>query len=143
MDIIKLYGRGIENFVPNHEYNHNVYGVANEIINNHEVEIKTTLVQDDICKPCKYIGKDGACVDCIGHIKGITSKNEWNRIIDNRIVEYANVLKDDIYSAHQYCEILYSIREYIFDIWKEESNAMKEERYNSFCNGAKKYLGLI
>jgi hypothetical protein len=34
LDIIKLYGRGIEKFVPDQDYHHHFYAVANEIIKN-------------------------------------------------------------------------------------------------------------
>ena len=143
LDIIKLYGKGIEKFIPDEKYNHNFYSVANEIINNHKVLIGITLGEDDICSPCKYIGKDGICIDKIEHINGVNSKDEWNKILDNRIIGYTKILENNKFSAFKYCEILYSIKEQIFDIWKEEPDAAKNYRYDTFCTGAKKYLGLL
>lgn len=143
LDIIKLYGKGIERFVPDEKYNHNFYSVANEIINNHEVLIKITVGKDDICSPCKYIGMGDICIDKIEHIDGINSKDEWNKILDNRIIEYTKCIENSKIPAYKYCEILYSIKEQIFNIWKEEPDSAKNYRYNLFCIGAKKYLGLL
>jgi hypothetical protein len=135
-----LYGKGIEIFVPDKAYDHDFYSVANEIINDHQVQIKLTIEEDDICRPCKYIGKDGICKDNINHIDGVSSKDEWNKIIDKRIISYSRSIGNDIYSAYEYCEKLYSIREHIFDIWQEETDSAKVNRFDAFCFGAKKYL---
>lgn len=142
MDIIKLYGKGIENFVPDLKYKHDFYLVANEIIENHQTSIIITPDQDDICFPCKFLGKDGKCADSIDHIPGIISKNDWNQTIDKRIMEYSGICDGSIYSAQELCEILYAIKERIFDIWKEESSTGKQDRYHNFCKGAIRYLSL-
>jgi len=140
LDIIKLYGKGIESFTKDEQYNHDFYSVANEIINNDQVLIKITLFEDDICGPCKYIGNSGMCTDKIYHINGISSKDQWNKILDKRILEYANVSENSEYYASDFCKILYSIKEYIFDIWREENDSAKKGRYDAFCTGAIKYL---
>ena len=53
IDIIKLYGSGIDRFVPDEKMGHDFYKVANEIIDNPSVGLKLTIGGDDICKPCK------------------------------------------------------------------------------------------
>jgi Uncharacterized conserved protein len=143
LDIIKLYGKGIEKFVPDKKYNHNFYFVANEIINNHQVQIELTTGGDDICSPCIYIGSDGECIDKITHIEGINSKNEWNKKLDRRIIEYTKAQENSRFSAQEYCELLYSIKERVFDIWKEEPDTAKNNRYDAFCAGVRKYLGIL
>jgi hypothetical protein len=140
IDIIKLYGKGIEQFVPDEEYKHNFYSVANEIISNHQVYIELTIDEDDICSTCNYIGEDGTCVDKLDHIDGIKLKDTWNKILDHRIIDYTNVIEYSKYTAQEYCKILYSIKEHIFDIWKEEPDSIINNRYDAFCKGAKKYL---
>jgi hypothetical protein len=142
LDIIKLYGRGIKKFVPDPDYHHHFYSVANEIIGNPGVQIELTIDADDICTPCKYLGEDGICVDSIHHIKGIDSKDAWNKIIDQRIIGFTGSLEKPTYSALEYCEMLYSIKERIFDIWKEETDSAQSDRFNAFCAGAEKYLRL-
>lgn len=140
LDIIKLYGKGIERFVKDEAYNHDFYSVANEIINNNQVIIKLTLFEDDICGPCKYMGNDGVCTDKIYHISSINSKDKWNKILDQRIMNYTDILENSTLSARDFCEILYSKKEYIFDIWKEDDDSANKSRYDAFCDGAIKYL---
>lgn len=142
IDIIKLYGKGIQKFIPDENYKHNFYAIANEIIDWHQVKIEITIDSDDICSPCRYLDEHGNCSDKIVHIDGITSKDEWNKILDNRIIKYLDTWEHNTYSAQEFCEILYSIKENINDIWMEESNLSKANRYDAFCKGAIKYLGI-
>ena len=44
IDIIKLYGSGIDRFVPDEKMGHDFYKVANEIIENPTVDLKLTFV---------------------------------------------------------------------------------------------------
>jgi len=143
LDVIKLYGKGIERFVPDEEYNHNFYSVANEIISNHQVPIQIALGEDDICSPCKYLDENGICIDKIDHIIGICSKDEFNKILDNRIIALTKVSEKSQCSAEEFCRKLYSIKENIFDIWKEETETAQKNRYDAFCAGAEKYLALF
>lgn len=57
IDIIKLYGSGIDRFVPDEKMGHDFYKVANEIIDNPSVDLKLTIDGDDICKPCKKVSR--------------------------------------------------------------------------------------
>lgn len=141
MDIIKLYGKGIEVFLPDSEYHHNFYAVANEIIQDHQTIIEVTIDWDDICAPCKHLGNDGKCRDSIKHIE-IGSKDEWNKILDRRMMNYLNVSVSSSFTAQEFCQRLYRIKEHIFDIWQEEDSVAQTERYHYFCTGAQKYLGL-
>lgn len=43
MDIIKLYGTGIHNFVPDEKMGHDFYKVANMIIHNPDVPLRLLL----------------------------------------------------------------------------------------------------
>lgn len=40
IDIIKLYGKGVNKFIPDMNYKHDFYSVANEIISNHNAIIQ-------------------------------------------------------------------------------------------------------
>lgn len=140
IDIIKLFGRGIELFVPDEKYRHDFYAVANEIIKYNGTELKITIDRDDICSPCKYLGDDGLCTDNINHIDNITSKDEWNKILDRRIIKFAHISEDSKFTAAEFCKILYSMKEMIFEIWKEEDDSAKKTRYEDFCTGAVKFL---
>lgn len=142
LDIIKLYGKGIEKFVPDKKYNHNFYGVANEIVAAHQTEVTITSGEDDICSTCIYLGEDKKCTDRIFHIAGIDSKNEWNEILDHRIMQYVQISEGSRYSAHALCKILFLKKEIIYIVWDEESKPDTESRYEAFCKGAKKYLSI-
>lgn len=45
IDIIKLYGSGIDRFVPDEKMGHDFYKVANEIIDNPSVGLKSSIVK--------------------------------------------------------------------------------------------------
>ena len=65
IDIIKLYGAGIERFIPDEPMGHDFYKVANELIDHPTINVKLT-VYDDICRPCKKY--NGRCVDALTSI---------------------------------------------------------------------------
>ena len=85
IDIIKLYGSGIDRFVPDEKMGHDFYKVANEIIDNPSIDLKLTIDGDDICKPCKKYHEQ--CIDPLTHIQGYTSKDVYNKTLDKRIIK--------------------------------------------------------
>ena len=140
MDVIKLYGRGIDVFVPDAAYHHDFYKVANTLIGHREALVTITLGADDICTPCRFLGNEGACRDGLGHIPGFASKQAWNDEIDRRICAFSGVDAGATLTAATYCQILYSIHTKIAAIWHEEPSATRQERHRFFCLGAEKYL---
>ena len=122
IDIIKLYGSGIEKFVPDEKMGHDFYKVANEIIDNPSIDLKLTIDGDDICKPCKKYHEQ--CIDPLTHIQGYTSKDVYNKH----------------YTAKQLCSIIQNNKEYIFEVWNEEDNEVTQKRYELFLKGAHKFL---
>lgn len=138
MDIIKLYGSGLNEFIPDQVYKHDFYLVANKIINNHKVELTLTDGEDDICRPCKFC-KEGYCTDSISHIANITSKEDYNKMIDNRLMDMMNLSFDKIYIASELCNIMYNNKDAIFSIWEEESDTITQRRYELFCAGSIRY----
>ena len=122
IDIIKLYGSGIDRFVPDEKMGHDFYKVANEIIDNPSIDLKLTIDGDDICKPCKKYHEQ--CVDPLMHIK------LYN-------------LNDEYYTAKQLCSIIQNNKEYIFEVWDEEDNEVTQKRYELFLQGAHKFLDNI
>lgn len=65
IDIIKLYGAGIERFISDEFMGHDFYKVANELIDHPTINVKLT-VYDGICRPCKKY--NGRCVDALTSI---------------------------------------------------------------------------
>lgn len=142
LDIIKLYGAGIACFVPNEAYHHDFYRVANQILAEHKLQIRLTIHGDDICVPCKYYSGqgNGVCIDGISHIANIDSKDEWNKILDNRIISMITLDARTVYTAEEFCQLLYENRDLIYDIWKEDDEEKTKERFRLFSAGAEKYL---
>ncbi|MFN8254917.1 MAG: DUF1284 domain-containing protein [Bacteroidales bacterium] len=139
-DIIKLYGKGIDIFYPDKQFNHDFYKIANTIVGNPKTEILLTIAADDICQPCNYLGKEKKCIDKINHIEGIDLKEKWNEIIDKRIIEKTGIGEGSKLSARDYCEILMRNLELVNYVWQEENVEQKKFRYNTFIIGARKYL---
>ena len=137
MDIIKLYGSGINEFVPDLKMQHDFYRVANMIIHNPATILKLTTGGDDICRPClKY---RTVCVDTIDHR---ISKDEYNRYLDQKIIElYKNkslqgsidsILVDEklaVYSDYQWFVKLYRNNKTIEDV--QEFSDLLEKYLNS------------
>lgn len=77
IDIIKLHGVGLEQFVPDLKMGHDFYKIGNEILQCPNIEIQLTLYVDDICQPCiKH--QNGKCIDPLTHI----SKEDYNLRLD-------------------------------------------------------------
>ena len=141
LDIIKLYGTGINIFVPDQQMKHDFYKVANEIIAHLEAKLYLTKEADDICQPCIKLEK-GICIDPLTKYHGFFQKDTYNKTLDQRMLEVFALDETRTYSAKVLCEILYKNAEKIFLVWQEEEADAVQKRYDLFCTGAKKYLGL-
>ena len=142
LDIIKLYGAGITCFVPDEDYQHDFYRIANLILADHDLPVRLTVHGDDICVPCRYYSDrgEGICSDSISHIPGIDSKDAWNKILDNRIISMIIPDCEAVYTADELCRLLYGHRDVICEIWKEDDPEKTKERFRLFCAGAERYL---
>lgn len=136
-DILKLYGGGIEVFVPDERMGHDFYRVANRILAEPALALRLTVEGDDICQPCRWY--QGRCRDTISHIPGIESKDAYNCLLDSRILELFG-LEEKIYPALGLCQALYQGHEKIFAVWKEESASVTQKRHDLFVRGAEKYI---
>lgn len=145
MDIIKLHGAGISCFVPDKAYGHDFYRIGNRILGTHDLRLQMTVDGDAICIPCRHYvaGGKGLCADTIAHIEGCTSKDEWNKVLDRRIIRAAGLETEKIYTAGALCRRLYEIRDAIFEIWREDDQEQTTQRYQLFSQGAERYLGGI
>lgn len=139
MDIIKLYGAGIEVFVPDTDYGHDFYRAANQIVGDRETELKLTVNADDICGPCQYL-EQGLCGDHIGHIEGVTSKDQYNKMLDGRILKALGMSEGEICTAGELCERLDQFTGIVELVWTKEENEARNRRETLFKAGAGKYL---
>lgn len=140
MDIIKLYGSGIEVFVPDEKMDHDFYRVANTVINNPDVKVRLTIDGDDICKPCQKYRND-ECKDSLDNVPWFKRKNEYNRALDQRLIEMCD-LDQESYTAKELCSIFFRDKVYIYKVWMEEDMEVTDRRYDLFVKGAKKYLNV-
>lgn len=145
LDIIKLYGAGITDFVPDQAYQHDFYRIANLLLADPDQPLRLTIHGDDICIPCKYYSRqgEGICTDHIAHIPGMDSKDEWNKVLDQRILLLVLPDQGRSCTAARLCRLLYDNREFIYEIWKEDDREKTTERYRLFQAGAEKYLGSV
>lgn len=104
LDILKLYGKGLDVFVPDPAYGHDFYKIANQIVA-HEVGcFKFTIHGDDICKPCNY-NKDNSCTDYVSKTSEERKENH-NQKIDSVLVDSLGLECDKIYSFEQVLTLL-------------------------------------
>ena len=92
MDIIKLYGSGIDVFVPDEKMQHDFYKIANEIIKNPQVKLSLTIDADDICQPCVQC-INGICDDELPKTLGNIKKDDYNKRLDQRLIDYLHLLQ--------------------------------------------------
>ena len=137
IDIIKLYGAGVEHFVPDELYQHDFYKVANLMIENLDTELQFTIYGDDICRPCNRF-KDSRCSDPLDHIRGYHCKDSYNQALDSRLINQLKLDQNAIYTAREFIEILSSDRDIIFHVWLEEDSELTEKRNRLFQAGLKK-----
>ncbi len=138
MDIIKLYGSGVEKFVPDPKMGHDFYRVANAVIARPNTTLRLTVKEDDICKPCKMM-RHQACADALPQFPQFQGKEEYNRLLDTRILDLFGLEKPE-YAALELCGILYASHRLIFKVWREERDEAAAKRHALFCMGAEKYI---
>lgn len=139
IDIIKLYGAGIEHFVPDEAFQHDFYKVANTILENIDTPLQFTIDGDDICRPCNRF-ENSRCSDPLNSIKGFTAKNTYNQEIDSRLLNLLHLDVNSNYTVRQFIEYLSNHTDIIFQVWLEEDNELSERRNQLLQAGLKKML---
>jgi len=141
LDIFKLYGAGLEKFIPDPLYGHDFYKIGNLILKNPKTRVKFTSGSDDICKPCKF-NKNGNCIDVVwGNPIKYLSKNLWNKTIDQRLMETLSITEGAEMTAIDYCNLaLKKIDEdSIKKIWKERPGIETRNRSKLLLLGLAKF----
>lgn len=139
IDIIKLYGAGYEKFTPDLKYGHSFYKVGNTVLLNHDTELMFTVDCDDVCENCKY--KSGKkCLDSLLGIDGYTSKDEYNKLLDNSIIKKLSLSCEKVYTAFEYAGMLYANKDIIDSVWTLENGEITKKRNALFFKGCQKYL---
>lgn len=141
LDIIKLFGSGLEKFVPNLEYGHDFWKVGNNILENPNIQLALTLDNDAICVPCKF-NNGQICSGVTSTDFKEVSKDEWNKIIDQRLLRILELENGTKISALELCKSAKEKinRENIFEVWKEKPFEITEKRATFLVAGIEKYL---
>jgi hypothetical protein len=141
LDIIKLYGAGFKEFVPDEKFGHNFWKVGNWIIQKPTTSMKLTVDNDFICVPCKF-SNGKICIDTTFVNSGEISKDKFNKTIDKRIFKKLGLDANSKITALEFCKLAKEKlnAENIFEIWKEKSTEETKERARLLFLGIEKYL---
>jgi len=155
LDIIKLYGAGTDFFVPEEEYVRQIRGVrgkrreyhhdfniaGNIVLENPLAVITLTVGVDDVCSPCKFL-VDGKCTDKLSSQFTYPSKEEWNQIVDKRMLDVWDLKEGDEITAIALCQLSRDkfTPEVVLDAWRENTKEEALERAEYLIDGLKKYV---
>ena len=141
LDILKLYGTGLDSFIPDKKYGHGFYRIGNVILKNPLAIIQLTASIDDICKPCYFL-KNNKCIDKMQNDFVYSSKQEWNKIIDERILKKLDLKEGHEAVVVNLCKHIQKklTRNDITDIWKERPNDETKKRVQYLLTGLNKYI---
>lgn len=140
LDIFKLYGKGIDEFVPDTAYHHDFYLLANAIVKRKTVRVTFTDGEDRICAPCKF-NQNGRCVDCFELNGEQKEKEEFNVQIDNALIKALGLRFGMEYGMD---ETVLHLRknisaEMVQKVWHKRTAQENEERYRLTKAGLDKY----
>ena len=91
LDILKLYGKGRDIFVPDKKYGHDFYRVANLIVQNNISKIIFTKYEDDICLPCKY----NVNQKCSDNVEGSNNNKQLHNLkIDTQLIQDLEIIEE-------------------------------------------------
>lgn len=144
LDIFKLYGKGLEKFIPDVRLNHDFYFIGNAVLENKVNKVKFTYGFDDICKPCDYL-KDTVCIGEFEYDGAVYKKNSYNEKLDIRLV---NALGLEYNKTYEFNDIVKFISErlnfeLINSVWSICSLDDNTSRYLYTKKGMDKYIQKI
>lgn len=130
-NIIKLYGAGIEYFVPDQKFDDDFCRIANLIISDPQTVFWLTLSSDDICQSSR-----SSCQDELE----TNSKGTYNPGLDKCLVDIYGLSLTRVYTAFELCMVYYQQIHLIASCWQEETSISLAQRIDDFKTGAKKYI---
>ena len=140
LDIIKLYGSGIDEFKPDEKYGHDFYRIGNNILRNKQANLVLSIEGDDICKPCRF-NKDGKCIDVLENNR---SKNELNKLLDQKILEYLELKENSEITVTNFSILIKEkLISKIFSIYSEPAFSKEQTlaRFKNLTDGLDRYIG--
>jgi hypothetical protein len=141
LDIIKLYGRGCDRFLPDDTFNHDFYLVGNSILKERHRQLVLVAASDDICLPCRF--RDGAtCCDTVTGIGDYSTKESWNAAIDSRLFDLLGLRDGDVIGAQELAVRAKALLNRASEIWRrgEEPESRTAARIKDLERGLDKFL---
>lgn len=149
LDILKLYGNGLEDFTKDQRYGHDFWKIGNLILNNPETELVITDGGDDICSPCIFYKPDvGKCGDKMpAPYDEQYTKETWNKMIDGALMERLHLENGKSITAIALARLCLSAMsteqdaiEFFDNAWQEENPDLREKRRNLTVKGLLRYV---
>lgn len=139
LDIIKLYGAGVEVFQPDTIYKHNFYRVGNLVLKDPSTLVQLALGCDDVCNPCVF-NNNGTCRDVVAGTN--IMKEDYNRQIDSRLLSFLKFNVGDIMTVQSYCAAVHESFDAIKlrEVWSDESDMQFQKRIENLQKGLTKYI---
>ncbi len=137
LDILKLYGKGIDVFVPDSNFGHDFYRIANLIVQGNVSEIIFTQYEDDICLPCKY----NLHHECVDNVKNTQESKQMHNIkIDTSLMKNLNIEEKEKFKFIDVITLLNTKLDYttIMEAWKHADKEEIDFRYTYIMKGLKK-----
>ena len=121
LDIIKLYGSGLDSFVPAPDFGHDFYRIGNIILENPKISMKLTAKGDDICAPCNCFNGE-VCIGDSANNPEYPKKEDWNNLIDNRLFKKLDLKEGSEITALEFVKLAKEKinKEDILEVWKEK-----------------------
>lgn len=141
VDIMTALGdRGVD-FSP-HPYGHALHRVAQAILTDRDVMLCMEFGADDICLPCCH-NIDGRCDDTIDvsfRPRAPASKEQYNRLLDERWSRRLGLRPGDQLSARELCTRIQKCAGDLTDVYCELPLDRTAERQVKLHNGVEKFL---
>lgn len=136
-DIIRDLRTG-EKIMPDTNYRHSFYTVANILRDSPDMRMKITIGIDSVCDGCIH-NAEGKCDDPLTIKRGFTMKHDYNNWLDKRILEKYNWSEGQIVTSAKICKFADKYIDSIYDIYELDSREYIEIRKKEFIQGLKFY----
>ena len=137
LDILRDIGAG-RVWEP-HPYGHAVHLVGESLLRDHDQRIQRVLGIDEICEPCRN-NEDGICTDWTDSPGYRIRKEEWNRRIDERILQILRMREGQVMSAVEYARSALKHLHELPPVWREAPAEKTEWRLENLSRGLVLYL---
>lgn len=104
LDVVTGIGQGQE-FAP-HPYGHNVHVIATMVLAGIDWTARFVIGADEICRPCRHLGKDSRCDDVLQQLQPPISKQLYNDGLDTKLVAYLGLRPGSEMTVRQYLELV-------------------------------------